>query len=144
MAVGSRGLLLYRPSFRWLCGGADTDVPPCILAYSGPVHRLRLYDGEGPRELALRIGLAARLPSHIAFEGSGIVGCCSCVVYNSSISAPRRRASPETWVSIIPFSRALLSAITLFGGHFLNRRHGRVALIGTLLVVALIFSIGGV
>ena len=47
-------------------------------------------------------------------------------------------------MSIIPFRRALLSAITLFGGHFLNRRHGRVALIGALLVVALISSIGGV
>jgi hypothetical protein len=47
-------------------------------------------------------------------------------------------------MSTIPFWRALLSATTLFGGHFLNRRHGRVALIGTLLVVALISSIGGV
>ena len=47
-------------------------------------------------------------------------------------------------MSIIPFRRALLSAITLFDGHFLNRRHGRVALIGALLVVALITSIGGV
>jgi hypothetical protein len=46
-------------------------------------------------------------------------------------------------MSILPFRRALLSAITLFGGHFLNRRHGRVALIGALLVVALISSIGG-
>jgi hypothetical protein len=44
----------------------------------------------------------------------------------------------------MPFRRALLSAITLFGGHFINRRFDRIALIGTLLVVAVISSIGGV
>src|SRR5947208_3262158 len=56
----------------------------------------------------------------------------------------QRSASTETWMSIMPFRRALLSAITLFGGHFLNGRHGRIALIGTLLVLALISSIGAI
>jgi hypothetical protein len=42
----------------------------------------------------------------------------------------------------MPFRRALLSGITLFGGHFLNRRLDRVSLIGFLLVLAVISSIG--
>jgi hypothetical protein len=45
-------------------------------------------------------------------------------------------------MSVMPFRRALLSAITLFGGHFLNRRLDRVVLIGTLLAVAAMASIG--
>ena len=35
---------------------------------------------------------------------------------------------------MMPFRRALLSAFTLVGGHFLNRRLDRVVLVGTLLV----------
>ena len=35
----------------------------------------------------------------------------------------------------MPLRRALLSAVTLFGGHFLNRRLDRVVLIGTLLML---------
>lgn len=42
----------------------------------------------------------------------------------------------------MPLRRALLSAITLFGGHFLNRRLDRVVLIGTLIMVAAVTSIG--
>ena len=45
-------------------------------------------------------------------------------------------------MSVMPFRRALLSAITLFGGHFLNRRLDRVVLIGTLLAAATVASIG--
>jgi hypothetical protein len=45
-------------------------------------------------------------------------------------------------MSVMPFRRALLSAITLFGGHFLNRRLDRVVLVGTLLAVATVASIG--
>jgi hypothetical protein len=37
----------------------------------------------------------------------------------------------------MPYLRALLSLVTLFGGHFLNRRLDRVVLIGTLLVLTL-------
>src|SRR5689334_16258024 len=44
-------------------------------------------------------------------------------------------------MSAMRFRRALLSAVTLFGGHFLNRRLDRIALIGALLVVAAFFSI---
>ena len=39
-------------------------------------------------------------------------------------------------MSWIPVRRALLSALTLFGGHFLNRRLDRVVLVGTLLGAA--------
>ena len=45
-------------------------------------------------------------------------------------------------MSVMPFRRALLSAITLFGGHFLNRRLDRVVLVGTLLAVAAMASSG--
>jgi hypothetical protein len=45
-------------------------------------------------------------------------------------------------MSVMPFRRALLSAVTLFGGHFLNRRLDRVVLIGTLLALAGMASIG--
>jgi hypothetical protein len=41
-----------------------------------------------------------------------------------------------------PFSRALISAVTLFGGHFLNRRLDRVVLVGALLVVAVMGFVG--
>jgi hypothetical protein len=42
----------------------------------------------------------------------------------------------------MPLRRALISAVTLFGGHFLNGRLDRVVLIGALLVVAVAASIG--
>jgi hypothetical protein len=45
-------------------------------------------------------------------------------------------------MSMMPLRRTLLSAITLFGGHFLNRRLDRVVLIGMLLMVAAVISIG--
>ena len=45
-------------------------------------------------------------------------------------------------MSVMPFRRALLSAFTLFGGHFLNRRLDRVVLIGTLIAVVAMASIG--
>jgi len=45
-------------------------------------------------------------------------------------------------MSLTPIRRALLSAITLFGGHFQNRRLDRVVLIGTLLALAVMISIG--
>jgi hypothetical protein len=38
--------------------------------------------------------------------------------------------------------RALISIVTLFGGHFLNRRLDRVVLIGALLVVPVVAFIG--
>lgn len=42
----------------------------------------------------------------------------------------------------MPIIRALLSAITLFGGHLLNRRFDRVRLIGILLLPILLAAIG--
>lgn len=47
-------------------------------------------------------------------------------------------------MSSIPLRRALLSAVTLFGGHVLNRRLDRVALIGALLVIPAMVSIARV
>ena len=41
-----------------------------------------------------------------------------------------------------PLGRALLSGLTLFGGHFVNRRHDRVGLIGGSLTVAVVGTIG--
>jgi hypothetical protein len=43
---------------------------------------------------------------------------------------------------MMPFRRALISAITLVGGHFLNRRLDRVVLVGALLVVVVVAFIG--
>jgi hypothetical protein len=45
-------------------------------------------------------------------------------------------------MSLMPFRRALLSAMTLFGGHFLNRRLDRVVLVGTLLALVAIGLVG--
>jgi len=42
----------------------------------------------------------------------------------------------------MPFSRALFSVVTLFGGHFLNRRLDRVVLVGALLIVPVVALIG--
>lgn len=41
-----------------------------------------------------------------------------------------------------PFRRTLLSALTLFGGHFVNRRLDRVGLIGVSVTAALVGTIG--
>ncbi len=41
-----------------------------------------------------------------------------------------------------PLRRALLSGLTLFGGHFVNRRLDRVGLIGVLTAVAAVGTIG--
>jgi hypothetical protein len=45
-------------------------------------------------------------------------------------------------MSMTPLRRALLSGLTLFGGHFVNRRLDRVGLIGVLLTVAVIGTVG--
>jgi hypothetical protein len=45
-------------------------------------------------------------------------------------------------MSMTPLRRALLSGLTLFGGHFLNRRLDRVGLIGGSLTVAVVGTIG--
>lgn len=42
----------------------------------------------------------------------------------------------------MPLRRALFSVITLFGGHFLNRRLDRVVLVGALLIVPMVALIG--
>jgi len=42
----------------------------------------------------------------------------------------------------MPFRRALFSVVTLFGGHFLNRRLDRVVLVGALLIVPVVALIG--
>ncbi|MFL6602185.1 MAG: hypothetical protein ACJ8R9_12740 [Steroidobacteraceae bacterium] len=41
-----------------------------------------------------------------------------------------------------PLRRALLSGLTLFGGHFVNRRLDRVGLVGVLLTAAMLGTIG--
>jgi hypothetical protein len=45
-------------------------------------------------------------------------------------------------MSMTPLRRALLSGLTLFGGHFVNRRLDRVGLIGVLLTVAVVGMVG--
>jgi len=45
-------------------------------------------------------------------------------------------------MSVMPYLRALLSAITLFGGHFLNRRFDRVVLVGAPVALCLIVIFG--
>jgi len=45
-------------------------------------------------------------------------------------------------MSVMPYLRALLSAITLFGGHFLNRRFDRVVLIGVPVALCFVVVFG--
>ena len=45
-------------------------------------------------------------------------------------------------MSMTPLRRALLSGLTLFGGHFVNRRLDRVGLVGSSLTVAVVGTIG--
>src|SRR5688572_28963968 len=45
---------------------------------------------------------------------------------------------------VMPLFRALFSALTFFGGHFLNRRIDRIVLIGAMLAVAAMVSIGAI
>jgi hypothetical protein len=45
-------------------------------------------------------------------------------------------------MSVMPYLRALLSAITLFGGHFLNRRLDRVMLIGAPVALCFVVVFG--
>jgi len=44
-------------------------------------------------------------------------------------------------MSMTPLRRALLSALTLFGGHFVHRRLDRVGLIGGSLTAAVVGTI---
>jgi hypothetical protein len=57
----------------------------------------------------------------------------------SSHLLPGRSEAP---MLVTPLGRAALSALTLFGGHFLNQRLDRVVLIATLLVSAVAISLG--
>ncbi len=45
-------------------------------------------------------------------------------------------------MSMTPFRRALLSGLTLFGGHFVNRRLDRVGLIGGSVTAVVVGTIG--